>query len=263
MKDKDKINRRAERKQYIFALRQLVTREVKRKYARSYLGIVWSVLNPLLFMAVMSMIFSTIFKHNIENFPIYYLTGLIMWQLFNNATNSAMSLLVDNRNLLQRVKLSKQTFVLSRMYAALVNFLYTCIAYVLMLILFKIEPSFYMLLFPVPVFFLLLFSMGIGYILSVVYVFFPDIQHLYSVILTLWMNMSALFYPIENLRPAMKVVVQNNPIHAYVAFARDVVMYAKLPEPLDWVRVVGWGLLIFIAGYCVFKKYDNKVMEKV
>ena len=138
MKDKDKINRRAERKQYIFALRQLVSREVKRKYARSYLGIVWSVLNPLLFMAVMSMIFSTIFKHSIKNYPIYYLTGLIIWQLFSNATNSAMSALVDNRNLLLRVKLSKQTFVLSRMYAALVNFLYTCIAYLLMLIIFII-----------------------------------------------------------------------------------------------------------------------------
>ncbi len=263
MKDKDKINRRAERKQYIFALRQLVSREVKRKYARSYLGIVWSVLNPLLFMAVMSMIFSTIFKHNIKNFPIYYLTGLIIWQLFSSATSSAMSALVDNRSLLLRVKLSKQTFVLSRMYAALVNFLYTCIAYVLMLILFKIEPSFYMLLFPIPLFFMMLFSMGIGYILSIVYVFFPDIQHLYSVILTLWMYVSALFYPVDNLTPIMKAVIENNPIYAYVAFVRDIVMYAKLPEPLVWVRAVGWGLLIFIVGYCVFKKYDNKVMEKV
>ncbi len=263
MKDKDKINRRAERKQYIFALRQLVSREVKRKYARSYLGIVWSVLNPLLFMAVMSMIFSTIFKHSIKNYPIYYLTGLIIWQLFSNATNSAMSALVDNRNLLLRVKLSKQTFVLSRMYAALVNFLYTCIAYLLMLIIFKIEPSFYMLLFPVPVFFMMLFSMGIGYILSVVYVFFPDIKHLYSVILSLWTYVSGVFYSVDSLTPVMKAVVENNPIYAYIAFARDIVMYAKMPEPLDWLRVVGWGLLVFIAGYCVFKRYDNKVMEKV
>lgn len=263
MKDKEKSNRRAERKQYIFALRQLVSREVKRKYARSYLGILWSVLNPLLFMAVMSMIFSTIFKHNIKNFPIYYLTGYILWQFFSTATSSAMSALVDNRSLLLRVKLSKQTFVLSRMYAALVNFLYTCIAYVLMLILFKIEPSFYMRLFPVPVFFLMLFSMGIGYILSIVYVFFPDIQHLYSVILTLWMYISALFYPVDNLTPIMKAVVENNPIYAYVAFTRDIVMYAKLPEPLVWLRVIGWSLLVFAVGCFVFKKYDNKVMEKV
>ena len=121
-----------ERRQYIFALRQLVSREVKRKYARSYLGIVWSVLNPLLSMAVLSMIFSTIFKRSIENYPIYFLTGQILWQLFSGATNSAMTALVDNKSMLIKVKLSKQTFVLSRVLTAFTNFLYTFIAYILM-----------------------------------------------------------------------------------------------------------------------------------
>ena len=116
-----------ERRQYIFALRQLVSREVKRKYARSYLGIVWSVLNPLLSMAVLSMIFSTIFKRSIENYPIYLLTGQILWQLFSGATNSAMTALVDNKSMLIKVKLSKQTFVLSRVLTAFTNFLYTFI----------------------------------------------------------------------------------------------------------------------------------------
>ena len=96
-------------KQYFFVLRQLVSRELKRKYARSYLGILWSVLNPMLSMAVLSMIFSTMFKKSIQNFPIYYLTGLIIWQLFSTATSTSITTLVDNRQLLLKVKLSKET----------------------------------------------------------------------------------------------------------------------------------------------------------
>ena len=125
-----------ELKQYYFVIKQLVDREIKRKYARSFLGVIWSVLNPLMTMAVMSMIFSTIFKRTIENYPIYYLTGTIFWQLFSGATNSAMTALVDNRTLLLKVKLPKQTFVLARIYTALTNFGYTCVAYVLMLVKF-------------------------------------------------------------------------------------------------------------------------------
>ena len=130
-----------ELKQYYFVIKQLVDREIKRKYARSFLGVIWSVLNPLMTMAVMSMIFSTIFKRTIENYPIYYLTGTIFWQLFSGATNSAMTALVDNRTLLLKVKLPKQTFVLARIYTALTNFGYTCVAYVLMLVVFQIKIS--------------------------------------------------------------------------------------------------------------------------
>ena len=164
-----------ERQQYIFALKQLVSREIKRKYARSYLGIVWSVLNPLLTMAVMSMIFSTIFKRSIVNFPIYYLTGNILWTFFSTATNTAMTALVDNKNLLLKVKLTKQTFVLSRVFTAFANLGYTFIAYIFMLVVFTVRPSVTMLLFPVVVIFLLLFASGISYILSIAYVFFGDI----------------------------------------------------------------------------------------
>ncbi|MBQ5850617.1 MAG: ABC transporter permease, partial [Lachnospiraceae bacterium] len=165
-----KSTRRENVKQYLFVIRELTSREIKRKYARSYLGILWSVLNPLLTMAVMSMIFSTMFRRSIENFPIYLLTGNIIWGLFSGATNTSMSALVDNRTLLMKVKLPKQTFVLARAYTALVNFMYTCVAYALMLAVFRIKPSWIMLLFLVDIFFTMLFATGIGYALSIAYV---------------------------------------------------------------------------------------------
>ena len=252
-----------EQKQQFFAIRQLVSREVKRKYARSYLGIVWSVLNPLMTMAVMSMIFSTMFRRSIENFPIYYLTGSIFWTLFSSATNSAMSALVDNKTLLMRVKMPKQSFVMARVYTALTNFGYTCIAYVLMLLIFQIKPSFTMLLFPFPVVFSLLFSMGIGYFLSILYVFFGDIKYLYSVLLTLWMYLSAIFYPIDQLPAQVGKFIEFNPVYVYIHFARDIMMYQTVPGIGEWMKMILWGVGVFVIGYFFFKKNENQVMQKI
>ena len=252
-----------EYRQYLFAMKQLVSREVKRKYARSYLGIVWSVLNPLMSMAVLSMIFSTIFKRSIENFPIYYLTGSIFWNLFSGATNSAMTALVDNKGMLMRVKLSKQTFVAARMLTALTNFGYTCVAYACMLIIFRVRPNPYMLLFPIVVVFMMLFSAGIGFMLSVFYVFFADVKYLYSVLLTLWMYMSAVFYPVVRLSEAMQWVIRKNPVYNYIEFARDIVLYGIMPEPVLWLKIIGWGSISFAAGYWIFHKKENLVMQKL
>jgi len=252
-----------EREQYFFAIRQMVSREVKRKYSRSSLGIVWSVLSPLLTMAVMSMVFSTIFRRSIENFPIYLFTGQIFYSLFSSATNSGMTALVDNRTLMLKVKLTKQTFVIARVLTALTNFGYTCIAYVLMLIVFRVKPSWYMLLFPVDVFFLLLFSMGIAFALSILYVFFDDVKYLYSVVLQLLTYLSALFYPVDGLSETMRHVVNWNPVYNYIHFARDIMMYEIMPEPVLWLKIIFWGVLSFTFGYWIFKKSENRVMQRM
>lgn len=250
-------------RQYLFVIKELVSREVKRKYARSYLGILWSVLNPLMTMAVLSMIFSSIFKRSIENYPIYFLTGNILWQLFSSSTNAAMTALVDNRTLLLKVKMPKQVFILARIYTAVTNFGYVCIAYVLMMLVFHIQPSVTMLLFLFDVVFLILFSMGVGYALSIAYVFFGDIKHLYSVILTLWMYMSAIFYPYESLNRLMQIVIGANPIYRYIAFARDVVMHQKIPESSEFFGIMLWGIASFLIGYRIFRKNENLVMQRI
>lgn len=260
LKKKKKTSKNA---QYWFVLRQLVSSEIKRKYARSYLGIVWSVLNPLLSMAILSMIFSTMFKRSIENFPIYYLTGIVLWNLFSAATTNAMGALVDNRQLLLRVKLSKKTFVLARVYSAVVNFGYTCIAYVLMLLVFRIQPSWYMLLLPIDVFFLIMFSLGMAYILAIMFVFFADIRHLYTVLLTLWMYMSAIFYPVDNVTGVMREVILWNPMFSYIEFARDCVLYRQVPELRSWITIIIWGVVVYIIGYSVFRKKENLVMQRI
>ena len=247
--------------QYAFVISELTSREIKRKYARSTLGILWSVLNPLLMMVVMSLIFSTMFNKNIENYPIYYLTGQIIWTLFDTATNSAMTSLVDNKTLLIKAKLPKHTFILSRVYTALVNFGYTCIPFILMLAVFKISPSWTMLLFPVGVLYLLIFSIGLSYVLATEYVFFADIKYLYSIAMRVLMFMSAVFYPVSRLSEKMQEVVKWNPIFLLIHFERECVIYGNVPEAYVWIRLSTWCAVSLMLGMIVFKAKENKIMQ--
>ena len=254
---------REERRQYLFALRQMVARETKRKYARSYLGIIWSVLNPLLHMTVMSLVFSTIFRRSIENFPIYLFTGQLFWSLFSEATNSGMSALMDNKAMLLKTKLSKQTFVIARVLTALSNFAYSFAAYVMMLVVFRIRPTWYMLLLPFPLALMILFSSGIAFGLSVIYVFFADIKYLYSVFLQLLLYVSALFYPVDRLSGVMRTVVDWNPVYNFILFARDIMLYGIMPEPVLWLKILFWSITAFGFGYYLFRKLENTIMQRI
>lgn len=256
----EKIERR---RQYVFVIKELTSREIKRKYSRSYLGIVWSVLNPLLMMAVLSMIFSQLFKRSIENFPIYYLTGYILWQMFTGATNAAMTTLVDNKALLIKVKLPMEIFVLARVYTALVNLGYSLIAYVVMLLVFGIKPNLMMLFSPVIILFMLIFALGVSFVLSSAYVFFGDVKHLYSVLLTLWMYCSAIFYPVDQMKGIIRTIIELNPIYNYIDALRSVVMEGMLPPLWEIARMIVWAVMVYVIGYYIFRKNKNKVMQKI
>ena len=256
------MDRQANR-QYAFVIRQLTSRESKRKYARSYLGIVWSVLNPLLSMAVLSLIFSQLFRRSIENYPIYYLTGYILWQMFTGATTAAMTTLVDNKMLLLKVKFPMDLFVLTRVYTALINLGYSLAAYIVMLAVFRIAPKWSMLLSPVIILLLFLFSLGISYMLAAAYVFFGDVKHLYSVVLTLWMYCSAIFYPVEQLQGFIRIVIQANPLYVYIHCMRGAVMTGELPGVAEWLQMVIWSAGICLLGVMVFRKKRNSIMQRI
>lgn len=252
-----------QRGQYAFVIRQLTARELKRKYARSYLGVIWSVLNPLLSMAVLSLIFSQLFRRSIDNYPIYYLTGYILWQAFTGATTSALTALADNRPLLLRVKFPISLFILTRVYTALINLLYSLAAYAVMLIIFRVGPKWTMLLSPVYIFFLFLFSIGISYLLATAFVFFGDIKHLYSVALTLWMYCSAIFYPVEQITGIMRTVILNNPLYVYILCMRKAVLYGTLPTAVQWLQMILWGAGMFLIGALVYHRNQNQIMQKI
>ncbi len=252
-----------QKRQYLFLLRELVSRELKRKYSRSRLGILWSILNPLLSMAVLSMVFSSMFRHSIENYPIYYLTGNLCWSLFTTSTNTSMTALVDNQTLLLQVKAPKMIFPLARVAAAFVNFLYSLAAYGVMLAVSGIRPDLHMLLFPAVAALLLLFAVGCSFILTIAYVFFGDIRHLYSVLLTLWMYLSALFYPVEAVPEFARQIIVQNPVYNYVTAARACMLYQTMPGTEIWIRMILWAAAALWAGWLCFGVWQDKIIQKL
>lgn len=252
-----------EKNQYLFVIKELTSREIRRKYVGSKLGILWSVLNPLLMMVVMTLIFSFMFRRSIENFPLYYLAGMIMWTLFSEVTNSSMTSLLDNRSLLMRTKLPLHTFVLSRAYTALTNFLYTLVPFVLLLIIYRIKPSLTMLLFPIDILLTMVMSVGVSYILSILYVYFKDIKYLYGVFLRILLYLSALFYPVSSLPEGLQEVIGYNPIYMSVYIARETMIYGRFPHYTAWVKLIIAGAISLGVGILVFNRNRNGVMSRI
>ena len=185
----------AEIKKYQFLIYELVIRDIKKKYRRSVLGVVWSILNPLLMMAVTAMVFSTIFRFQIENYPLYLLTGQIMFTFFSESTSFAMASIIENASLLKKIYIPKYLFPLSRVISSCVNLLFTLPALLLIIFVTGQTVHIEMTAFIVSLALLLVLCFGVGLLLSTAVVYFRDIFHLYGVVLSLLSYATPIFYP--------------------------------------------------------------------
>lgn len=196
---------------YRYLLWNLVSRDVKVKYRRSVLGIVWSVLNPLLMMLVITAVFENLFRYNIEHFPVYYLTGSLLFNFVTDATGNAMTSILYAAPLIRKVHVPKYIFPMEKCIFALVNMLFSSIATIIVLAILRFKLSLTALLFSIPVFCAFAFSVGIGMILATLNVFFRDTGHLYGVWTTAWFYLTPIIYPVDILPPIVVSLVKLNP----------------------------------------------------
>lgn len=245
---------------YRFLLNELISRDLKVKYRRSVLGILWSVLNPLLMMIVITTVFQHVFRFDIENFPLYYLTGSLIFNFVSEATNGAMTSVLDNAALIKKVYIPKYIFPLEKCLFSFVNMLFSMIAVLLIVVLYRFKLSWTFLLFPIPMLYVLLFAIGISFILAALYVYFRDLKHLWGVWLTAWMYLTPIIYPISVLEnsKALHVIVHLNPLYYYVECFRDVTLNGRIPSiHLNLICLLG-GIAVLAFGTFVFKKAQDK-----
>lgn len=190
-------------------LKELVSRDVKVKYRRSILGVLWTLLNPLLMMTVLSIVFSNLFKFDIENFPLYLLCGQVIFNFFNDATTNAMSAIIGSASLIKKVYVPKYVFVMSRVCSSLINLMSSCAALFLIMIGMRAELHWTMLLSVVPLFLLVVLALGIGLILATIAVKYRDVLHLYSVLMAVLMYLTPVIYPMSIL-PGMVIPSGND-----------------------------------------------------
>ena len=244
-------------KKFMPLMRELVKRDLKVRYRRSFLGYLWSLLNPLLMMCVMSFVFSTIFKSSVENFPLYLICGQTLWTFFNESTNTAMLSVLQNGPLIKKVYLPKFIFPLTRVLSSFVTMSFSLVAILIVMVFTRAALHWTVLLFWVPLVFLFLFCCGVGLALSALAVQFRDMTHLYGVLTLAWMYATPIFYDASILPEAVRGVLTWNPMYHYITLFREVVIHGQLPGWNVWLVCIGCSLTALALGMAVFRKMQR------
>ena len=243
-------------------LSELVSRDIKIKYRRSVLGVLWTLLNPLLMMIILSVVFSNLFKFDVENFPLYLLSGQIVFNFYSESTSSAMSAITGNAALIKKVYVPKYLFVISRVFSSFINLMASFTALLLVMMAMRSELHWTVMLSPIPLMLLVLFSLGVGMILSAVTVKFRDIMHLYSVFLTALTYLTPVIYPMSILPRWLSIVVRANPITNILIMFRDVMLYGRLPSVEGIViALVETTLALCVGLYVFYKNQDQFILN--
>ena len=237
---------------------ELVKRDIKTKYRRSVLGILWSMLNPLLTMLIMSMVFSTLFRSDIDNFIVYLLSGSILFSYFSEATNFAMGAILQNAPLIKKVYVPKYLFPISRVMSCGVNLLLTLPAVFVIMLVTRHPINFKTILIIIPLVLVFLFNIGVGLLLSSLVVFFRDVFHLYGVVVTGLMYATPIFYPISIVPDKYMRFIRFNPMLHFVNLFRQILYYNNLPDPHLVLRCALIALLSIVVGGIFFNIKQRK-----
>lgn len=251
----------------IFILKQLVSKDFKIKYRRSFLGVAWSVLNPLLMMIVMAIVFTTIFAQGRngsitpEMYPLYLIVGNVTFAVMSDSTSQALSSIIYASSLLKKVKVHRFVFPVQKVLFSLVNFAFSLIAVAIVMLWFHVVPTWHLLLLPVCLILLMFFCMGVGLLLSAATVFFRDVMHLWSVVLTAWTYFTPIFWTTDyilKMPHILRVLMYANPMYNYLQFMRDIFLFQTCPTPLEFGLCVAWAVIAMAIGYTVFHKNEHK-----
>ncbi len=241
-----------------FILSSLISKDFKLKYRRSVLGVLWSVLNPLLMMCVLTAVFSFMFRFDIEYYPLYLILGSTLFSLMGDSTTSAMNSILDSSSLIKKIRIRKIIFPIEKVLFQLVNFCFSLIAVAVVVLFFQVPPTINIVFLPLLLFYVVLFSAGLGMLLSALAVFFRDIIHLWGVIVTAWNYATPIFYPITLLPDWMATLMNFNPMYHYVTYFREIVLWGQTPGIQENLVCLGIGIAIFIIGFLVFDKLEKK-----
>lgn len=247
---------------YRYLLYNLISRDFKLKYRRSVLGVAWSVLNPLMMCAVMVVVFGGLFAGRgtgIDNFPVYLVIGQLMYSFFRESTTMAMGSVMANAMLLRKVYIPKYIFPLEKTCFGLVNYLFSFVALIIIMVLTRTPLHATVLLAVYPIVTLFIFSLGVGLVLSTMAVFFRDVIHLWEVFTTVLLYFSAIFYaPSQFNNLYLETFIKCNPIYWYITAFRTAVLDGRVLT-FNMVWICGLCAVLMLAfGLFVFKKNQDK-----
>ena len=245
-------------RQYRYLLKTLVIRDFKIKYKASVLGVIWSFLNPLLMTLVYMFVFSTLFRSSIENFVVYLMSGIILFNFFSEATNLGMQSIVGNAGLITKVYMPKYILPISKVLSSGINLIISMIPLMIVMAVTGVRFSKSLLLIPLLMLFLILFCVGVSLMLAAAMVYFRDVQFLWGILLTILNFLSPVFYP-ESIIPAKFLTFYHmNPMYQYLFFMRTITIGGISPTPMTYFYCILASTVTLAAGMFVFRKTQSQ-----
>lgn len=246
-----------------FLFEELVKRDFKKKYKRTILGMGWSLLMPLLTLLVMKVVFEQFFGRTINHFTTYLFCGNLLFAWFSESTNNGMRSLFGNAAIFTKVNVPKYLFLFAGNIQALINFGLTSLVFFLFCWLDDITFTWRFVLLVYPVLTLLVFNIGVGLLLSALFIFFRDMDYLWRVFTMLLMYGSAIFYPVDTLSPRLQAVFACNPIYRHIAYFREVVLNGSVPSLETHLMLAGFAAAAFLIGALIYRRYNTRFLYYV
>ena len=245
---------------YGYLMRQLVSRDFKVKYKRSFLGVAWSLLYPLLTMVVMAIVFSNFFHFTTPgvSYLAYLMVGLTYFNYFSEASNLAMSSVVANFSLINKVYIPKYIFPFTKCLFVGINFLLTLVPLYAVIIFTGTGLNWYHFLLPFSFLCLFMFTVGMGLLLSTIAVFMRDMFYIYGIVITLWSYLTPVMYDLNGIQFKYAYLLKLNPMYQYINFARTIILYHNCPTLMQFAACFVSAVLVLLFGVFVFRKNQDK-----
>ena len=250
-------------KQHRFLLEELVRRDFDKKYKGSFLGTAWSILNPLMTLLIMRVVFGHFFGGGIPHYTTYLFCGTVVFGFFSESTSEGLMALVGNAGIFTKVNVPKYLFLLAKNAQTMINFLLTLCVFFLFCALDGVTFSWRFVALVYPVLMLLLFNLGMGFILSALYVFFRDIQYLWGILTQFIMYLSAVFYSIDSFSPQIQNAFLLNPLYLFIRYFRKIVLDGALPSAGFHALMAFDTLAVLLIGIWIYRKYDAEFLYYV
>ena len=250
-------------KTHQFLFEELVKRDFKKKYKGTVLGMGWSILSPLLMLLVMRLVFTQFFGRNTPHYTTYLFCGNLVFSFFSESTNQGMSALLGNAKIFTKVNVPKYLFLFSKNVQCLINFGLTLCVFLVFCILDHITFTWRFILLVYPICCLVVFNIGVGLVLSALYVFFRDTQYLWQVFTRLLMYMSAIFYRVDNYSPQVQRLFLLNPVYVIIKYFRVIVIDSSVLSPAYHFLMAAYALIALGIGYWMYKKFNHKFLYYV
>ncbi len=247
-------------KEHTFLFSELVKRDFKKKYKGTFLGMIWSVLSPLLMLLVMSLVFTNFFGKDTPHYTIYLFSGNIIFAYFSDSTTEGMGALMANAPIFSKINVPKYLFLFSKNVSSLINFGLTLVVFFIFCIIDSIPFSFTFFLIPFPIICLVIFNLGVGLILSAMFMFFRDIKYLWRVFTQLLMYMSAIFYRVDSFPEAAQMLFLINPVYVYIKYFRTIIIDGSVPSLELHALALGYALLAFGIGALIYKRKNHRFL---